>query len=111
MLRNKLLFMLRNKLLFFLPIVSVNWVEACKKAKSIVSENLYPTMNQDKYDSPGLFPKLRKTKSLQPKTDEEFSKIIEAKTKRLLKKKLADSPVIQESPRSSPKVKTNNFGF
>jgi len=87
-----------------LSIVSVNWVEACKKAKSIVSESLYPPMNQDKYDSPGLFPKLRKTKSLQPKTDEEFSKIIEAKTKRLLKKKLAESPVIQESPRSSTKV-------
>ena len=86
-------------------IVSVNWIEACKNAKTLVSESLYPTMNQDKYDSPGLFPRLRKTKSLQPKTDEEFSKIIEAKAKRVLKKKLADSPVIEESPRSSPKVK------
>ena len=88
-------------------IVSVNWIEACKNAKTLVSESLYPTMNQDKYDSPGLFPRLRKTKSLQPKTDEEFSKIIEAKAKRVLKKKMADSPVIEESPRASPKVKKN----
>ena len=84
-------------------IVSVNWLEACKKSKSMVSESLYPTMNQDKYDSPGLFPKLRKTKSLQPKSDEEFSKMIEAKAMRVMKKKLADSPLL-ESPRSSPKV-------
>ena len=85
-------------------IVSVNWLEACKISKSMVSESLYPTMNQDKYDSPGLFPKLRKTKSLQPKSDEEFSKMIEAKAMRVMKKKLADSPVIQESPKSNTKV-------
>jgi len=85
-------------------IVSVNWLEACKISKIMVSESLYPTMNQDKYDSPGLFPKLRKTKSLQPKSDEEFSKMIEAKAMRVMKKKLADSPVIQESPKSNTKI-------
>ena len=87
-----------------LYIVSVNWIEACQKAKEIVDEEMYPTMNQEKYDSPGLFPKLRKTKSLQPKTDEEFARIIDAKAKRIMKKKLAESP-IETTPRASPKVK------
>ena len=85
-------------------LVSVNWVEACKKGEKPKEEN-YPPMNQEKYDSPGLFPKLRKNKSLQPKSDEEFSKLIEAKAKRMMKKKLANSPV-PNTPKSSPKVRT-----
>ena len=85
-----------------LPLVSVNWIDACKKANEKVSEELYPPMNQEKYDSPGLFPRLRKTKSLQPKSDEEFSKMIEAKAKRIMKKKLEESPVIEATP--SPKI-------
>ena len=83
-------------------LVSVNWIEACKKEKVKVAEHLYPPMNQEKYDSPGLFPKLRKTKSLQPKSDEEFSKLIDRK----VKKKLAEnnSP-IPTTPKNSPKVR------
>ena len=68
-------------------------------------------MNQEKYDSPGLFPKLRKTKSLQPKSDEEFSKLMDAKAKRIMKKKLAtempdksSSSPIPVTPKCSPKV-------
>merc|ERR1719245_2534645 len=63
-------------------------------------------MNQEKYDSPGLFPKLRKGKSLQPKTDEEFDKIMDAKAKRIIKKRLAaaeDSPI-----QGTPPVKANS---
>lgn len=51
-------------------------------------------MNQEKYESPGLFPRLRKGKSLQPKSDEEFAKLIEVKTKRMFRKRLAEN----ESP-------------
>ena len=71
-------------------------------------------MNQEKYDSPGLFPKLRKGKSLQPKNDEEFDKVIDAKAKRIIKKRLAaaeDSPIQGTPPvkANSPKVSRNNF--
>ncbi len=88
-------------------IVSVNWIDACKKNKAKVDESLYPPMNQEKYDSPGLFPRLRKTKSLQPKSDEEFAKIIEAKAQRIMKKKLENSPLIETTPKTSPKVRYN----
>ena len=79
-----------------------------------MDEKLYPPMNQEKYDSPGLFPKLRKGKSLQPKTDEEFDKIMDAKAKRIIKKRLAaaeDSPIQGTPPvkANSPKVSRNNF--
>ena len=95
-----------------LHIVSVNWIEACKKQHSKPEEHLFPPMNQEKYDSPGLFPKLRKTKSLQPKSDEEFSKLMDAKAKRIMKKKLAATEMPEKSsfspipntPKCSPKV-------
>ena len=88
-----------------MALVSVNWIEACKKEKIKVDEHMYPPMNQEKYDSPGLFPKLRKTKSLQPKSDEEFSKLIDRK----VKKKLAaenNSPIPTTPKGSSPKVRS-----
>jgi hypothetical protein len=87
-------------------IVSVNWIEACKKSSSKAPENEFPPMNQDKYDSPGLFPRLRKCKSLQPKSDEEFAKMIDAKAKRI-RKRLADQQDIHGTPplvKKSPKV-------
>ena len=86
-------------------IVSVSWVDACKKEAKKLDEANYPPMNFEKYESPGLFPKLRKGKSLQPKSDEEFAKMIEAKTKRIMKKKLAaaDSP-IPGTPKQKLKV-------
>ena len=70
-------------------------MDACKKEAKKLDEANYPPMNFEKYESPGLFPKLRKGKSFQPKSDEEFAKMIEAKTKRIMKKKLAaaDSPI------------------
>ena len=87
-----------------LHIVSVNWIIACKKQGSKSDENLFPPMNQEKYDSPGLFPKLRKTKSLQPKSDECFDKLMEAKAKRIMKKKLATESPVSTTPKCSPKV-------
>ena len=90
-------------------IVSASWLDACRKENRIVSENLFPPMNQEKYDSPGMFPKLRKGKSLQPKTDEEFAKLIEAKTKRIMKKRLAeDSPINGTPPKKALKVLSQN---
>lgn len=86
-------------------IVSANWVEACEKQKKIVPENMYPTMNKDKYEKeelPGVTPKLRKTRSLQPKSDQEFSKQIDAK---ISKKKMTNPKDIQDSPHESSKVK------
>ena len=92
----------------------MSWLDACKRERVKVDEKLYPPMNQEKYDSPGLFPKLRKGKSLQPKTDEEFDKIIDAKAKRIIKKRLAaaeDSPIQGTPPvkANSPKVRKDNF--
>ena len=92
----------------------MSWLDACKKERVKVDEKLYPPMNQEKYDSPGLFPKLRKGKSLQPKTDEEFDKIIDAKARRIIKKRLAaaeDSPIQGTPPvkANSPKVRKDNF--
>lgn len=63
-------------------IVSVSWIEACRKAGSLVEEAQYPCVSKERYESPGLFPRLRKTRSLQPKSDEEFDRYLERKMKR-----------------------------
>ncbi len=86
-------------------IVSVNWIEACKRSKARVPEGEYPTINKEKYDSPGLFPKLRKAKSMQPKNDDEIAKLIETQVKRRQKKRLdalaetPSPPPLRRSPR------------
>merc|ERR1712008_216679 len=90
-------------------IVSVNWVEACEKENKVVDENLYPTMNKEKYEKevlPGVTPKLTRRRSLQPKTDEEFSKQIDAK---LLRRSSANNSKIAEesSAETSKETGTN----
>ena len=53
-------------------IVSAKWLESSKEMGAKVPEAEYPSVSQDKYDSPGVFSsKLRKMKSMQPKTLEE----------------------------------------
>ena len=89
-------------------IVSVTWIEACRKDRTKASESLFPTTSKHKYDSPGLFPKLRKVKSMQPKTDEELAKITDAKSKARIKKAETDkknSSTTKEKSFARPKPK------
>ena len=91
-------------------IVSVNWVEACEKENKVVDENLYPTMNKEKYEKevlPGVTPKLTRRRSLQPKTDEEFSKQIDAKLSR--RSSANNSKISEESSDETSKVKPEQF--
>ena len=64
-------------------IVSVSWIEGCKNSHERLPEANYPCSSKERYESPGLFPKLRKAKSLQPKADEEDEKVMELKLKRM----------------------------
>jgi len=52
-------------------IVSAKWLEDSREHGKKMAESEYPTVSRDKYESPGLFPKLRKLKSMQPKSLEE----------------------------------------
>ena len=63
-------------------IVSISWIEACKKVRSRVVEADYPCSSKERYESPGLFPKLRKARSMQPKADEEDEKLMDLRVKR-----------------------------
>ena len=70
-----------------LHIVSVSWIEACRNEGIRLPEANYPCSNQERYESPGLFPKLRKAKSMQPKADEEFLRALNMKIHRKEKAK------------------------
>ena len=76
------------------PIVGSTWLDSCEKEGRRVAEAEHPSVSRDKYESPGLFPKLRKMKSMQPKTlEEDFAaatKSRERKNKVQAKKKLLE---------------------
>ena len=52
-------------------IVAFSWLSTSKRTGQKAPEEDHPSVSKEKYDSPGLFPKFRKTKSMQPKTIEE----------------------------------------
>ncbi len=53
-------------------IVSAHWVEMSKKTGCKAPEDSYPSCSKQRYDSPGLFPRIRRLKSLQPKMNEDI---------------------------------------
>ena len=77
-----------------LSVVAFSWLDASRKAGRRLEEKDHPSVSKEKYDSPGLFPKIRKMKSMQPKTVEEdfesASKSLNRKLKIQARKKLLD---------------------
>ena len=70
-----------------LYIVSVSWIEACRNDCSRLPEVSYPCSNRERYEAPGLFPKLRKAKSMQPKPEKDFIRALDMKISRKEKAK------------------------
>jgi len=77
-----------------LPILSAGWLEQSKKEGRKMPECQFPSVSLEKYDTPGLFPKTKKMKSMQPKTlDEDFEAVSKAqgrKQKMMEKKQLKE---------------------
>merc|ERR1712029_705510 len=65
-----------------LHIVSATWVHKCRTEGQRLNESSWPCVNKERYESPGLFPKIRKLKSMNPIPDDEFDKKIEEKVRR-----------------------------
>ena len=65
-------------------LVSVTWIEECKKAQTVVSERLFPPYDMGKYESPSRYKRFRKVRSLQP----DFGDAGERKIKKRRQKKL-----------------------
>lgn len=83
-------------------LVSVSWIEECKKAQTIVSERLFPPYDMGKYESPCLFKRFRKVRSLQP----AFEDMGEQKIKKRRQKKLVLNVNENESKIELPEVLT-----
>jgi len=74
-----------------LHILSAGWLEESKKEGRKMPESQFPSVSIERYDSPGLFPKMKKMKSMQPKTlDEDFERASKAQDRKqkILEKKL-----------------------
>lgn len=94
-------------------IVSVGWIEDCQKHGRQMPEAEYPSVSKDKYESPGLFPKLRKLKSMQPKTLEEdyatASKSLDRKLRLQARKNLLEEKRTQSELVKTKKPPHNHY--
>lgn len=49
-----------------IPIVSLLWIDACKKNRRLVDPQRFPISNKHRYENPELYKKIRRPKSMQP---------------------------------------------
>ena len=96
-------------------IVSMAWLEKSRVGGMKMAEAEFPSVSSEKYNSPGLFPKLRKLKSMQPKTIEEdyraASKSVDRKLKIQAKKVLLESGKKDGDPVSTSKRPPHNHYY
>lgn len=52
------------------PVVSILWIEACKRHLCLMNPDSYPISNAERYENPELFKKIRRQKSMQPRAEE-----------------------------------------
>ncbi|XP_058832822.1 uncharacterized protein LOC131690808 [Topomyia yanbarensis] len=53
-----------------IPVVSILWIEACKRHICLMNPEDFPISNQERYENPELFKKIRRQKSMQPRAEE-----------------------------------------
>ncbi|XP_058464127.1 uncharacterized protein LOC131438265 [Malaya genurostris] len=53
-----------------IPVVSILWIEACKRHMCLMNPEDFPISNQERYENPELFKKIRRQKSMQPRAEE-----------------------------------------
>ncbi|XP_053683051.1 mediator of DNA damage checkpoint protein 1 [Sabethes cyaneus] len=56
-----------------IPVVSILWIEACKRHMCLMNPEQFPISNQERYENPELFKKIRRQKSMQPRAEEMTS--------------------------------------
>uniref|UniRef100_A0A182XYS5 BRCT domain-containing protein n=1 Tax=Anopheles stephensi TaxID=30069 RepID=A0A182XYS5_ANOST len=53
-----------------IPIVSILWIEACKRHTCLMNPNDFKISNLERYENPDLFKRIRRQKSMQPGAEE-----------------------------------------
>ena len=94
-----------------LHIVSVSWIEACRNDCSRLPEANFPCSNRERYEAPGLFPKLRKAKSMQPKPEEDFIRALNSKINRKEKAKQRTEEKIKAAQKAEKDRLYNPFTY
>ncbi|ETN61253.1 hypothetical protein AND_007075 [Anopheles darlingi] len=49
-----------------IPVVSILWIEACKRHTCLMNPDDFKISNHDRYDNPELYKRMRRQKSMQP---------------------------------------------
>ena len=92
-------------------IVSVTWIEACRNDGTRLPEANYPCSNVERYENPGLFPKLRKAKSMQPKDPDEFMRTVELRLDRREKAKQRTAEKLKAKEQAEKERLYNPFTY
>ena len=92
-------------------IVSVTWIEACRNDGTRLPEANYPCSNKERYENPGLFPKLRKAKSMQPKDPDEFMRTVELRLDRREKAKQRTAEKLKAKEQAEKERLYNPFTY
>ncbi|XP_055859405.1 microcephalin [Episyrphus balteatus] len=64
-----------------IPIVSILWIEACKKQMRLMAPKDFPISNADRYENPELYDKMKRYKSMQPDAEDNRRAKTKAPTK------------------------------
>ncbi|KAK3592156.1 hypothetical protein CHS0354_019447 [Potamilus streckersoni] len=87
------------------PMVSVLWIESCKHNQTHVSERLYPAILQENKGTPIILTRLKKAKSMQPKTfEDDLASSAERCLKKRRKGELDKLKSNENTPKFSPRL-------
>lgn len=64
-----------------IPVVSILWIEACRRQVCLLDPARFVISNVDRYEQPELYDKIRKQKSMQPYAEETRRRVIKPAAK------------------------------
>uniref|UniRef100_A0A182PQI8 BRCT domain-containing protein n=1 Tax=Anopheles epiroticus TaxID=199890 RepID=A0A182PQI8_9DIPT len=75
-----------------IPIVSILWIEACKRHTCLMNPNDFKISNLERYENPDLFKRIRRQKSMQPGAEGTVG--VKKRPNATAKAKTAAAPVV-----------------
>lgn len=64
-----------------IPVVSILWIEACRRQVCLLDPARFVISNVDRYEQPELYDKIRKQKSMQPYAEETRRRVVKPTAK------------------------------
>uniref|UniRef100_A0A182QA69 BRCT domain-containing protein n=1 Tax=Anopheles farauti TaxID=69004 RepID=A0A182QA69_9DIPT len=83
-----------------IPVVSILWIEACKRHTCLMNPNDFKISNLERYENPDLFKRIRRQKSMQPGAEEAVG--VKKRPAAATKSKAPTAPPVVSPPSKLP---------